>query len=54
MTHVNDLHLLIMQDRFRILQFIYYCLFVKLHLFNYLWPLSNYYNLYIAFFKFNV
>ncbi len=32
MTHVNDLHLLVMQDRFRILQFMYYCLFVKLHL----------------------
>jgi hypothetical protein len=34
MTHVNDLHLLVMQDRFGILQFIYYCLCVKLNLFN--------------------
>jgi hypothetical protein len=34
MTHVNDLHLLVMQNRFGILQFTYYCLFVKLNLFN--------------------
>jgi hypothetical protein len=49
MTHVNDLHLLVMQDRFGILQFTYYYLFVKLNLFNQLLSLSNYYNLFIAF-----
>jgi len=49
MTHVTDLRLLVMQDRFGILRFIYYCLLIKLNLFNYLLPLSNYYNLYIAF-----
>jgi hypothetical protein len=49
MTHVIDLHLLVMQDRFRILQFIYYCLLVELNIFNYLLPLSNYKNLYSPF-----
>ncbi len=34
MTHVNDLHLLVMQDKFGILQFIYYCVLVKLNFFN--------------------
>jgi len=34
MTHVNDLHLLDMQDRFGILQFIYYCHLVKLNFFQ--------------------
>jgi hypothetical protein len=38
-----DLHLLVMQDRFDIFPFIYYCLLVKLNLFNYLLPLFNYY-----------
>jgi len=45
---MSDLHLLVMQDRFHILRFIYYCLLVKLNLLDYLLPLSNYYNLYIA------
>jgi len=49
MTHVIDLHLLVMQDRFGILQFIYYCLLVELNIVNYLLPLSNYYNLYSPF-----
>jgi len=49
MMHAIDLHLLVMQDRFGILQFIYYCLLVKLNIFNYLLPLSNYCNLYSAF-----
>jgi hypothetical protein len=54
MTHVNDLHLLVMQDRFGILRLIYYCHLVKLNLSNLLLPLSNYYNLYIAFLLFHV
>jgi hypothetical protein len=29
-----DFHLLVMQDRFGILQFIYYCLLVKFNIFN--------------------
>jgi hypothetical protein len=42
MTHAIDLHLLVMQDRFgNILQFLYYCLLVKLNIFNDLLPLSN-------------
>jgi len=51
---VNDLHLLVIQDTFRIFLFIYFCHLVKLNLFNQLLPLSNYYNLYIAFFLFHV